>query len=92
MKAKANGYILLSKMEKVKTHMAAWADEVTFVAPYIGEVPADNPYAISNAIHRKYSKPGSIAGSSYGSCSVRVESIDPAAKTVTFTLSYGIGE
>jgi hypothetical protein len=86
---KAQGFLLWSKRETMETIMASYHDVVRFRVPVLGPYNHDR---VVRALYAKFQKPGPIAGSSWGNCSVSVGKFDPDTRTVVVELSYGIGE
>jgi hypothetical protein len=86
---KIQGYLLWSKKEQVDSKMASYHDVVTYRVPVVGHYNRD---AVARALYNRFQKPGPIAGSSWGNCSVNMGQFDPKTRTITVELSYGIGE
>jgi hypothetical protein len=83
------GYILWSQRKELSYKQESYHDVVTYKVPFVG---TPNTERISKAIWNRFTSRGSIIGSSYGASSVYIHSIDPVEKTVTFSISTGIGD
>jgi PAB1-binding protein PBP1 len=83
------GYILWSQRKELTFKQESYHDVVTYKVPFVGT--PDNA-RISKAIWNRFTSRGSIIGSSYGASSVYIHDIDLVEKTVTFSISTGIGD
>jgi hypothetical protein len=72
-----------------KTRQEAWSDVTEYTAPYTGKADRSRMWT---ALNKKFGHRGSIAGSSWGACSVSIVNINEVEKTITWSLSYGIGD
>ena len=81
--------IKIKEVTAGKTKQEAWSDVTEYTAPYTGKADRGRMW---EALSKRFAHRGSIAGSSWGACSVHIENINEIEKTITWSLSYGIGD